>query len=403
MSSSVDPRSDTAFDDEVGERCREALASATSFASLVNELEGADPLTTLAALRRLEVDRSVAGSARRRREEAMQARWTPPPSAIPIVHPLDYHWRFSAETIVALTGRAERLSRPGDTIVFLGTPSVYQEALNTLGDRQLVLYERDGRLIEALAHDPRGHAYVADLERDSLPDLGATCCIADPPWYPHAIESFVNAASTQLVTDGSLLVSFPARLTRPAVMSELRLALRAAQRDGFWLTEHHRLGCRYETPPFELSAMAAAGLRCPPPLWRRGDLLTFRYSSPAATRRLVDDRPKWAAVEIDEIPFRVRATAPRIGTDVLGSLVDGDVLPSVSRRAPVRDKVALWTSRNRVFASSDPIRLARVLSRLSGGEPLAADDRALAGRVNQLVSVERREHQLAKTPLYVAG
>lgn len=94
------------------------------------------------------------------------------------------------------------------------------------------------------------------------------------------------------------------------------------------------------------------------------------------------------------IPLRVWEDAPPLGSELLGSLVEGDVLASVSARVPERKTAALWTSRNRVFCSSDPPRLAALARRLEGGLSPDPADAETAYRLLDLIVVERAEHLL---------
>ncbi|HEY4778843.1 MAG TPA: hypothetical protein VIH47_04545, partial [Solirubrobacterales bacterium] len=224
--------------------------------------------------------------------------------------------------------------------------------------------------------------------------------ICDPPWYPDAIAGFTGAGARMLAEGGLLLLSFPAELTRPAVDLERDGYLQALGEEGLASVGREALTCRYETPPFEYAAMAAAGLSCPPPDWRRGDLLSLRRTGPPPGPRPMAEESPWAGFVVDQIPLRVRVSAPAMGSELLGGLVPGDVLPSVSRRVPVRDQVALWSSRNRIFSSTEPERLGAILANLAAGEePPVGVEAQVAEQLRELVRRERREHGLRETGL----
>jgi len=398
MSSYVSPEHDSRFAERLRERCAAALARSTDFAVLVESLEGADPLVALDTLRGLsEAGSELAELAARAQRQALDADCRPPSSTLPIVHPLDYHWRFTAATVEHLLGIAAENSSPGESVLFLGTPSLFAAAAGLLADRRCVLLDRDQRVVDALGLDGHGEAHVVDLLLGPLPDLQANVCVCDPPWYPDAIAGFTGAGARMLAEGGLLLLSFPAELTRPAVDVERGAYLQGLGEDGLASVGHEALACRYETPPFEYAAMAAAGLSCPPPDWRRGDLLSLRRAGPLPEPRPNAEESQWAGFLVDQIPLRVRVSSPAVGSELLGSLVPGDVLPSVSRRVPVRDQVALWSSRNRIFSSSDPERLAATLAKLAAGEELPTGVEAQVGdQLIDLVRRERREHGLLR-------
>jgi hypothetical protein len=123
---------------------------------------------------------------------------------------------------------------------------------------------------------------------------------------------------------------------------------------------------------------------------RRAHLITLRRGdSPAPPRRTVDELA-WVGCEIDEIPLRVRASAPATGDALLQPLLDGAILPSVSRRDPRREQAALWTSRNRVYASADPPALVHALS----CSAVADRPPQLRAELSQILAAERAEHGL---------
>jgi len=394
------------FERSLGEACVEALPTAAGFAELLDGLQGADPLAALAALRQIAAtDTRLGGRARRLIEEATLLRLPELPSATPIVHPLDYHWRFSPATAEQLLDRAAELSGPGETVLFLVTPSLYQLAAERLAGRRCILFDRDSRICEAIPKSPGAEARVVDLLADQLPELAASCAVGDPPWYPKAIAGFAEAAAMMLRSDATLLLGFPAQLTRPGVRAEHAGFIRSARRLGFDPLEHERLALRYETPPFEYAAMGAAGLPSPPHEWRRGDLLALRLRRPITARaRGGGIEEQWAAHQFEQIPIRVRPSAPAAGTELIAGLLEGDILPTVSRRTPLRCKAALWTSRNRIFASCDPPRLAQILASLEADGPSVGEAEAqVADQLAALVALERREHGLGAQVLAPAA
>jgi hypothetical protein len=379
---------------QVHERVVAALKRGCDFATLLGTLGGADPLVALDALKEIAEEQSTSATAASRLIAEARALPAPPePSRLPIVHPLDYHWSFSAATVENLLSRIAAESDTGETLLFLGTPTLHIRALERLPDRRCILLDRDGAMITA-ARSAGGEAYELDLFADPLPEIQASLAVADPPWYPEASIAFASAAAQLLQPGSRFLVGAAAELTRPGVERERAVFRKEMERVGFESLAEETGLLRYDTPPFEQAAMAAAGLPSSPPSWRRGDLLSFALRNPAAPRKILPNE-RWVAHRIAEIPIYANPDAPSIGDELIGSILEDDVLPSVSRRQRLRRLAALWTSRNRIFVSSDPPHLARILASLAAGKPLSEDgDTAAAIQLRELSVRERREHGL---------
>jgi hypothetical protein len=86
-------------------------------------------------------------------------------------------------------------------------------------------------------------------------------------------------------------------------------------------------------------------------------------------------------------------------------LADEDILPSVSRRDPLRHHIVVWTASNRVFGCRSPQLLAVLAAALASsrpvaeaactwlGRPPAADEQAhICQAVGQLTDLVRAEH-----------
>jgi hypothetical protein len=113
-------------------------------------------------------------------------------------------------------------------------------------------------------------------------------------------------------------------------------------------------------------------------------------------------------VSVDAVRIRVRADqSTGYGNPALRSLLDGDVLDSVSRRWVRRGEVQVWTSTNRVFACRATAVLRELLFALAAtddphsrveayaGRSLTADERgevaAAVIQVNEVLAAERRD------------
>jgi hypothetical protein len=65
----------------------------------------------------------------------------------------------------------------------------------------------------------------------------------------------------------------------------------------------------------------------------------------------------WREATFGPVRIKIRRTeAPN-----LTSLVPGDILDTVSRRDPIRSRIGLWTSGNRVFSLNEPEEVGRLI------------------------------------------
>lgn len=384
---------------EVREECRVATeGGATSWREILRQAQGADPLVVSAALAVLhqegKLDEALWAVLQK---SAAAAPGASPATEGPVPHPLDYVWRFDDATIQMLLGRVTAVSAPGETVAYLGTPMLHATALRASDGRNHILLDYDPRVVAEANATKAGGAACVDLLGGDLPDLEARVAVADPPWYADECSVFVNAAAQLLAEGGRLLVAFGSRLTRPSAAADQQAVIAAGGEDGLALESVSDGACGYLSPPFEQASLAQAGLAGIPGDWRRGQLLEFVSVDPDRPPRRTMQVQDWLRIDIDEIPLRVRPTAPSVGAELLSSIIEGDQLISVSRRDAIRERVGLWTSRNRVFGSRDAGRLAGVLRQLpdSGLDAFAGEEREVAERVARLVTLERSEHGLA--------
>jgi hypothetical protein len=169
----------------------------------------------------------------------------------------------------------------------------------------------------------------------------------------------------------------------------------------------------YQTPFFEHNALQAAGIRNLPNEWRCADLFIFQRS-----REVCPTRPQGQGSPEEE--FSVEETIEGVRIRVrkqdssgewqdpsLVSIVDEDILQSVSRRDKRRRLADVWTSGNRIFACKGKALLACILHALASERVPEQDVAALlhrelkaselgmvANATNQLrhiVSIERSE------------
>jgi hypothetical protein len=415
------------FDGLIERWTREALArSPSGYRELLRTLPGVDPVLLAPILELLEGDPVLGPRCRELAAQSREDHAAPgPPTERPVPHPLEYYWANDWRSLDLLAARLARSTEPGDRVLYLGAPNVFRHASALLPDREHTLLDASRARTEALAQSLSEQVAIicVDLLGGELPDLTAQTVIMDPPWYPEHLESFLWAAVALAAPGASLMCSYPPAGTRPGIGVERAEFLDWAHGLGIELTADAPGLLGYLSPAFERSAYAAAGLPGVSADWRTGDLLTFKVSPglglPSIPRPTVGDHEQWTHYNVREIPIWVRSHARAAeepinigdGTPLLESIVTGDVLPSVSRREPLRAAVSVWSSRNRVLATSnlpavhavcaalqdreDPVFAlsARTGGALSTGQlenVASATERLLA-----LANLEREEHMLA--------
>jgi len=130
------------------------------------------------------------------------------------------------------------------------------------------------------------------------------------------------------------------------------------------------LALSYDSPYFERSALSALGIRNVPSTWRRADLVVFQTLGDVAVER--PGRPGvievWDELYLRGMRIKVRKRACQgFGDPALKPLVPGDILPSVSRRNPIRTNVDVWTTGNRVYRCEAPALLVGIGRAIAAG------------------------------------
>jgi hypothetical protein len=273
-----------------------------------------------------------------------------PAGGRPEPHPLDFDWRFTAET----QGRLQELLHNRSSVLLLGTPSLRDQAdTRVLVDRH------------PLATSNSSHIAI-DLRR-SAPSIASrrfSAVVLDPPWYPADLEAWLAFAFGRVERRSIVAFTLWPEATRPDAAAERARTLRAvAPFGGVKLLPGF---VRYMTPRFEAEAMRAEG-RFPLPAWRMGDLVVVtiekrtRFEStvhfPQPPRRL------WQRYVLGRQQIAVRVADESRTVPLLGRVpgLATWTLGSVSRRHPCRDHVQLWTSRNWVARLENASAFVRAL------------------------------------------
>lgn len=374
---------------------REAQRRGATFSDLMLRLPAIYPTEVIAALDRLV----TAGRLPQRLAEQLQqqARYRVPRvsearSLLPVPHPLDYEWRFTADTARALLNRATDLTSRGGGILLFGTPGVAAEALTLPIARRLAFLAEDNAVTRRVTslNQATGAPLAIGFCSAGLPQDSADAVLLDPPWYMDFIRPMLAAAAAACRSGGVVLLSVPPAATRPGAEADRAATLNFALRLGLELIGDEPLQLSYETPFFETNALAASGLY-PPGRWRRGDLLIFRKTRPASRPAPATSRRRdWVEVPVGRMRLFIKGVAADTGgSHGLIPIVSGDVLASVSRRDPRRRTAAVWTSGNRIFRTDNPwLVLEAALSHSSAAKGAGAQP-ALWGSVREREALER--------------
>jgi len=366
-----------------------AVSVPDEFETLVCRMGSIFPTDVRASLARLvRTGRLSPKFAERLLASAASVSPTPLPEGahripLPVPHPLDFDWRCVDSVVDEVL---DRCIDSGGPIAALGAPSIFRRAVEIRTTTSICLIDVSGLLAPSFPSEARRRMLCCDLLSDPLPSIAARIVVADPPWYPLYTRAFLWAARSMLVRGGEILLSVAPVQTRPEAAVERQELLRWADAAGLRLTEEHPGALLYRTPPFERNALRAEGICCPTGPWRRGDLWVFSVEAPAALERPLGTVSAWSEVSWNGVRLRFRRdrTGPpsAVADPRLIRIARGDVLPSVSRRHPLRTQVDMWTSGNRVYSCREPALLcAAAGARALGTDPLGAAEAHIGRRL----------------------
>jgi hypothetical protein len=404
------------FVDKIDVMTRAAIFDgATSWETLLRRLPAIYPTEVLASLGRLASRGAIpAAAAYDARQQASRngATAVEGRSLLPLPHPLDFEWRFTPDAARGLLDRAGALTPAGGDLLLFGTPGLAVEALTLPIGRRLAFLAESNSVTDrvvALNHATGSPLAIAFCS-GGLPRESADAVILDPPWYLDFVRPMLAAAAHACRPGGVVLISLAPIGTRPSAEADYRAAAAFAVRLGLDVVEHCELAVAYETPFFERNALAAAGL-FPPPHWRRGDLVIFRKTRPPSRPFVVGRgayRRGWTQVDIGRMRLFVRVSdEARSEETSLVSLIEGDILPTVSRRDLRRGMAQVWTSGNRIFRTDNPQLLFEAAISCNGEDLGASVQHYLWGSIRgrdaqervvdelrALAAVEAREEQV---------
>lgn len=267
-------------------------------------------------------------------------------------HPLDYDWRFTADSITRLTDILERDVKSNARIALLGTPTLHAFLARRGG--QVTLFDRSKSLLNDLrklgfSDNLVQHDLLIPFE-DAYPAFDIA--VADPPWYPEHYNAFILRAAELLRTGGVLLLSVLPWLTRPSAIEDRASTISNSLSAGFHLIQLIPCFLSYETPSYERATLRKHGLEYGS--WRQGDLFLFHYVNKAerSSASLVPEEEEWDEFLIGKVKVKLKRRMNAVAGRFSCKPVQGEtpILDTVSRRDPLRSSIDLWTSRNAAYS-----------------------------------------------------
>ncbi len=291
---------------------------------------------------------------------------------LPLEHPLDFEWRFTKLTTNYMLDICKELVSSDDKIVLLGTPSLFRNIIEEECERKIIFVGDETAVTNRLKMYSNSYKMVfSNIIKDPPQKILASAVILDPPWYDDYIYPFLWYATQCCKLNGYIMISLPSLGTRPEVKEELETIINQAKLLGLstYRIEHGTL--RYTTPFFENNALNAEGIYNFPKDWRSSNLVIFKHDKECDMERPKISFPyEWEEVNFNDVRIRVKKNYMKeFGDPALISILDGDILPSVSRKYHKRNLAEVWTSGNRIFQCMNSSILMTIIVLLKNGFP----------------------------------
>jgi hypothetical protein len=387
----------TAFAARIDAATRAAITEgATSFPVLLHRLPGVYPTELLASLDRLVTSEMIPPAlvaSINRQAAANGCGGVEGRSLLPLPHPLDFEWRFTPDAARSLLNRAADMTPTDGDVLLFGTPGLAVEALTLPISRRIAFLAENNSVTDRVLalNNATGSPLSIAFCSGGLPRESADAVLLDPPWYLDFVRPMLAAAAHACRVGGVVLISLAPDGTRPRADDDRNAAIAFGRRLGLDPLDRCALAIGYETPFFERNALAAAGI-WPPPHWRRGDLLIFRKARAPIRPALAasTQRRDWNEVSIGRMRLFIRASGEALSDEAaLISLIEGDILPTVSRRDARRHMAQVWTSGNRIFQTDNPQLLLEAAISCAGDAMAPSVQPRLWGTMRERETLER--------------
>lgn len=286
-------------------------------------------------------------------------------TVLPDPHPLDFDWRYTEHTVAALY----TLLPSEGSILAVGAPSIA---------RSLEAARRTVTLIDRQPFQGVANHLVSQPGHE-LPDLqkfeGA---IVDPPWYFFDLGLWTAWTANIIGLHRQIIVSFWPSDVRPDELEETQDLLN-------WLSSWAEVEIlpvipEYETPIFESVARAVSSngnLSTSP---KAGRLLHLRAKTLPPIPRLAPSLSRWVRFVINNYQLAVRIDQFENGKAKIQMhpAARNWTWPYVSRRAPGRENISVWSSQNEVAVATNSNALISALRAALSAQNAAQFDEELS-------------------------
>lgn len=364
-----DPRPVARYQRDLKQRIREILSErgTVTKTQLFSEMRGAFPAAVDSHVAGESLEPLLKVSPRVDSSSGVEYR--------PELHPLDFEWYFTRECAEQV---AHLLAGPRREILCLGAPTVCA-ALVANSSQKTRLLDRNPAVLQRFPILRKARSlHLDDIARAREIGCRADVIIFDAPWYFHDVLVWAAIATQLVKPSGVLAFSLFPPLVRPAATAERQRILEFVSSIGD--VEIAEDALTYDTPLFEREALRAAGIE-DPGNWRRGDLVfvkvksTFsKHSDQSQPGKAAGSAWRTLVVSGQVIKIRVRRQGSSDGGEALSPVegVPSFVYPTVSARDPRRNRIDLWTSRNRVARVGNLDLVTTLLSRMQHGVSLTS-------------------------------
>lgn len=289
----------------------------------------------------------------------------------PEPHPVYFEWYYNTQTLHDLCSRTDLQNK---AIALLGCPRVFFFfQMRGIGKRR-VLFDINDRGLKAIKSVFPSSLLVHYDAFERLPKSMLRkfdIVFFDPPWYLDHFRIWL-ARACSLLGSGKLFMPLWGSLVREGASEERELIKNKLSSLGFPKISLYDSALGYETPLFEKISLANSGVRLSTD-WRRADLLVasgelnhLRNSRFKRPRDIFE----WSSYQFGKQVLMTRQSPGLRRMPVALTSIYHDssfICKSVSRRDPLRNRIGLWTSRNKVFQTCRVSIINKALSLLEKG------------------------------------